>query len=214
MVAAAVNALMLTAWVLGPPGLLQEVTTHLLNSDEVAVLESSDDGDALLTDPKGSVPPVVAVLVKPRSDDWRMARSKGVPIVLVAGREMSDDEVVDAVFRGAEAVVDSNSRPEAVVAAVQAVSAGGSLLSPTQARAIAAAARSGQTRTSISLTPRETDIVESIARGEGIKQTALALGISAKTVENLQSRLFRKLEVRNRAQAIARAHTLGLIRSD
>jgi two-component system nitrate/nitrite response regulator NarL len=143
-----------------------------------------------------------------------MARSKGVPIVLVAGREMSDDEVVDAVFRGAEAVVDSNSRPEAVVAAVQAVSAGGSLLSPTQARAIAAAARSGQTRTSISLTPRETDIVESIARGEGIKQTALALGISAKTVENLQSRLFRKLEVRNRAQAIARAHTLGLIRSD
>jgi hypothetical protein len=63
MVAAAVNALMLTAWVLGPPGLLQEVTTHLLNSDEVAVLESSDDGDALLTDPKGSVPPVVAVLV-------------------------------------------------------------------------------------------------------------------------------------------------------
>jgi DNA-binding CsgD family transcriptional regulator len=55
------------------------------------------------------------------------------------------------------------------------------------------------------------DIIQSITRGEVIKQTAIALGISAKTVENLQSRLFRKLGVRNRAQAVARAHSLGLI---
>jgi hypothetical protein len=44
-----------------------------------------------------------------------------------------------------------------------------------------------------------------------VKQTARALGISAKTVENLQSRLFRKLDVRNRAQAVSRAHALGML---
>jgi DNA-binding CsgD family transcriptional regulator len=44
-----------------------------------------------------------------------------------------------------------------------------------------------------------------------VKQTAVALGIAHKTVENLQGRLFAKLGVRNRAQAVLRAHTLGLL---
>jgi two-component system nitrate/nitrite response regulator NarL len=61
------------------------------------------------------------------------------------------------------------------------------------------------------LTRRELDILLSIDRGETVKQTARSLGISAKTVENLQSRLFRKLSVRNRAQAVSRAHALGLL---
>ena len=44
-----------------------------------------------------------------------------------------------------------------------------------------------------------------------MKQTARDLGIAPKTVENLQGRLFRKLGARNRAQAVARAHALGLL---
>ena len=44
-----------------------------------------------------------------------------------------------------------------------------------------------------------------------MKQTALALGISAKTVENLQGRLFRKLGVRNRAQAVAAVYERSLL---
>ena len=44
-----------------------------------------------------------------------------------------------------------------------------------------------------------------------MKQTARSLGIAIKTVENLRGRLFRKLGVRNRAQAIVRAHDLRLL---
>jgi DNA-binding NarL/FixJ family response regulator len=58
---------------------------------------------------------------------------------------------------------------------------------------------------------REHQILESIDRGLSVKQTALALGVSPKTVENLQSRLFGKLGARNRAQAVYRAHQLGLL---
>ncbi|MEN3316345.1 MAG: hypothetical protein V7605_2579 [Acidimicrobiaceae bacterium] len=201
------------AWVLGPPGLLQEVTTHLLNSGQVGVM-GPDDPEVPDVDVPGAElgpHPAVAVLVKPRPDDWSLALGRGVPIVLVAGRELSDEEVVDAVFRGADAVVHSDSPHEAVLTAVETVRCGGSLLTPVQARAVAAAARAGRSRAAVSLTPREMDIIQSITRGEVIKQTAIALGISAKTVENLQSRLFRKLGVRNRAQAVARAHSLGLI---
>ena len=61
------------------------------------------------------------------------------------------------------------------------------------------------------LTSREFDILASVDRGESVKQTARTLGISVKTVENLQTRLFRKLDVRNRAQAVAVAHARGLL---
>jgi DNA-binding NarL/FixJ family response regulator len=63
----------------------------------------------------------------------------------------------------------------------------------------------------VALTVRERDILESILEGDAIKQTARKLGITIKTVQNVQSRLFRKLDARNRAQAITRAHELGLL---
>jgi DNA-binding CsgD family transcriptional regulator len=44
-----------------------------------------------------------------------------------------------------------------------------------------------------------------------VKQTARTLGIAMKTVENLQSRMFRKLGARNRAHAVTIAHRLGLL---
>jgi DNA-binding CsgD family transcriptional regulator len=52
------------------------------------------------------------------------------------------------------------------------------------------------------LTARESDIAASLAQGHSIRQTARALGISPKTAENTQTRLFRKLGVRNRAEAL------------
>lgn len=61
------------------------------------------------------------------------------------------------------------------------------------------------------LTARESDILQSAARGCSIRQTARALGISPKTVETIQTRLFRKLGVRNRAAALAVADAFGLL---
>jgi DNA-binding NarL/FixJ family response regulator len=61
------------------------------------------------------------------------------------------------------------------------------------------------------LTARESDILQSVARGDSIRQTARALGISPKTVENTQTRLFRKLGVRNRAEAFALVDALGML---
>jgi DNA-binding CsgD family transcriptional regulator len=63
----------------------------------------------------------------------------------------------------------------------------------------------------VELSTREHQILEAIDRGRSIKQTALALGVSPKTVENLQGRLFGKLGARNRAQAVYQAHRLGLL---
>ena len=153
----------------------------------------------------------VIVLVEPEDSDWSEARLAGTPIVLVRAA-IDDDALVDGVRRGADAVIDLSVATTDVVDAVRAVAAGGALFSPRQASVVIQAFRRSSTSDGgIRLTPRERDILASIEAGHSVKQTARHLGISPKTVENLQSRLFRKLEVRNRAQAIAVAHRVGLL---
>jgi DNA-binding NarL/FixJ family response regulator len=157
--------------------------------------------------------PVVAVMVEGDHDElWEHARSIGASVVLVTHGELDRPGIVDAVFRGADAVVHLDSEAVDVVRAIDSVAAGGTMLTPEDARAVVEAARARlDDRAAITLTRRECDILASIERGESVKQTARALGIAIKTVENLQSRLFRKLGARNRAQAIAKAHDLKLL---
>jgi two-component system, NarL family, nitrate/nitrite response regulator NarL len=157
--------------------------------------------------------PAVVVLVEPGPDEWDLAPRLGRGIVLVADGHLSDEAVVQAVVQGADAVVHTDISPAELTRAVDAVSRGEAVLSPTQARRLAAAARTGQVgaRESLRLTPRERAILQSVQQGESVKQTARSLGISPKTVENLQSRLFRKLGARNRAHAVTLAHGLGLL---
>jgi DNA-binding NarL/FixJ family response regulator len=61
------------------------------------------------------------------------------------------------------------------------------------------------------LTGRERQVLAFIGRGLTMRQVATRLGISPKTVETHAGRLYRKLGVRTRVQAVARAASLGLI---
>lgn len=134
--------------------------------------------------------------------------------VLVAGVANDDERIADLVLDGVDAVVGFESTPQELAEAIRVVGNGGSVLAPKPARRLIELARANRAGSSLLQTPltkREVDILQCIGRGESVKETASSLGISAKTVENLQSRLFRKLDVRNRAQAFARAHSLGLL---
>lgn len=188
--------------VLGPAGLALEVVRDLLLSGGMSIVDLDVDG---------AVPANVAVLVEPLPEDWATARRLGLPILLVLGEETGDTHVVEAVLAGADAVVHLDTLPATIFGMLIAVGSGGSVLLPTQTRIVAEVARAAAARPEVTLSRREAEIVASIAEGKAVKQTARDLGISAKTVENLQGRLFRKLGVRNRAQAVARAHGLGLL---
>lgn len=65
--------------------------------------------------------------------------------------------------------------------------------------------------TAPSLTPREAEIVDLTARGLSNQEIAEQLWISEGTVKKHQSNLFRKLEVRNRTEAVAKARHFGLL---
>jgi DNA-binding NarL/FixJ family response regulator len=169
------------------------------------------DGDAALD--AAVAPDAVLVLVSPGGEEWDTARRANRPVVLVSEIHLTPEERLAAILRGADAVVHTDASPVELAQAVAAVRRGETLIDPLAARRLAAAARSGKMSASADmyLTPREAAILASVERGESVKQTARTLGIAMKTVENLQSRMFRKLGARNRAHAVTIAHRLGLL---
>ena len=62
------------------------------------------------------------------------------------------------------------------------------------------------------LSSRERGIVELIAQGQSNKEIARTLGITPETVKSHVKSIFTKLAVDKRAQAVARAQALGLVR--
>jgi DNA-binding NarL/FixJ family response regulator len=192
------------ARLVGYPGLALEVFRQLLEGLDVVIIDREDPDDLV------EATADVVVLIEPGPEHWAEVEGGGVPIVLVQGDRAGDAEVVDSVLAGADAVLHGDSDPDTVLAVLAEVSGGGSVMNSTQMRAVAGLARAAGAQPGVVLSRREREILASIAEGKAVKQTARDLGIAPKTVENLQGRLFRKLGARNRAQAVARAHALGL----
>jgi LuxR family maltose regulon positive regulatory protein len=65
--------------------------------------------------------------------------------------------------------------------------------------------------TTDALSPREIATIDLIGRGQSNKEIARTLRIAPETVKSHVKRIFSKLEVESRAQAVSRAHALGLI---
>jgi DNA-binding NarL/FixJ family response regulator len=161
--------------------------------------------------------PIVAALVNPGPADWDLVEELGVPAIVVHSQPLDSPEFARALASGANSLVPADKIDEHFLAVLRMVSQGYLVADSQPMRTLIDGVRAGfGPRTTDSgelpeLTARESDILESAARGHSIRQTARALGISPKTVENIQTRLFRKLGVRNRAAALAVADTLGLL---
>ena len=118
--------------------------------------------------PEADWPPgseVVRVLIDPTDDDWMAVGHSDGSLVMVTSEEPDEATVVDAVIRGANAVVAPDSTPSAVADAVRLVADGGAALAPCHVRAIAQRARATEVRTKLVLTKREHEILVSIASG-------------------------------------------------
>ncbi|HEV2865781.1 MAG TPA: response regulator transcription factor [Allosphingosinicella sp.] len=85
----------------------------------------------------------------------------------------------------------------------------GSRLTP--ARAAAEFERNDAAIRSLGLSPREVEILDALADGESNKELARRLGISPNTVKTHVARIYDKLGVQRRVQAIEKARFLALI---
>jgi DNA-binding CsgD family transcriptional regulator len=82
---------------------------------------------------------------------------------------------------------------------------------PTLARAVALAAKMQPGGNVAGLTQRELEVLRLLVAGRSNQAIAEALFISRDTARTHVSNIFRKLDVRSRAEAVDRAHRLGLL---
>lgn len=126
-----------------------------------------------------------------------------------------DDGTVFAAMRaGARGYILKDAEKENILRAIQAVGNGEAIFSPTiAARLIDFFAIQTSTLPKEifpSLTEREREILQLIARGQSNAEIAHKLSLSPKTVYNYVSNILSKLQVADRAQAIIRAREAGL----
>jgi two-component system, NarL family, nitrate/nitrite response regulator NarL len=197
---------------LGAPGTMRDLVRAVLSLQGLAV--HVVDGNIAAA--AAAEPDAVVVLVSPGGEEWDIVQRSGRAVVLVSETDLSAQELLAVTLLGADAVVHTDASPEELAEAVAAVRRGETVLDPVATRRLAGAARSGRVvpAARMYLTGREASILACVERGESVKQTARSLGIAIKTVENLQSRMFRKLGAHNRAHAVTIAHRLGLIEDD
>ena len=127
-----------------------------------------------------------------------------------------DDYVYEALRAGASGFLLKDARPADLVDAVRIVAAGDALLAPSVTRRlIAAFASRRNTVVSAarveSLTDREHDVLRLLAQGLSNGEIAADLVVAEQTVKTHVSRIFAKLGLRDRAQAVVFAYEQGLV---
>lgn len=126
-----------------------------------------------------------------------------------------DEYVYAALAVGASGFLLKETRPEVFADAVRTVAGGEALLAPAVLRRLVeqhakATARADPERLSV-LTEREVEVLRLIGRGSSNTEIAQALWVAETTVKTHVTRIFRKLELRDRAQAVVLAYETGLV---
>jgi DNA-binding NarL/FixJ family response regulator len=128
-----------------------------------------------------------------------------------------DDYVYEAMKAGASGFLLKTAPPRQLADAVRTVAAGDALLAPAITRRLVeqfvrrpppgARVPAGLEE----LTDRELDVLRLLARAQSNAEIAAELVVSEATVKSHVNRILRKLDLRDRAQAIVLAYESGLV---
>jgi DNA-binding NarL/FixJ family response regulator len=146
-----------------------------------------------------------------------LAASPNVKVVMLTTFE-DDDYIFGALNAGASGFLLKRTRPEELITAIHTVAAGDSLLSPSVTRrVIDRMAREAPIavrpdRRLDSLTPREREVLEHVAKGLSNGEIATTLFIEESTVKSHVKRILMKLRLRDRVQAVIFAYESGVTR--
>jgi len=139
----------------------------------------------------------------------RLAERAPASRVLVLSVSAEDADVTEAILAGASGYVLKDSPVEEIVAAIDAIACGRSLISPRLAQMLLR--RLGDDDgvdhelASVRLSPRERSVLELMAEGQTDHEIALVLELDAAVVRNSLSSVLIKLQTENRVRSAMRA---------
>ncbi|WP_336318174.1 response regulator transcription factor [Streptomyces lavendofoliae] len=194
---------------------------------DIDVVGEAPDGREGVAVARSTHPDVVLMDVRmPEMDGLAAAREilsppPGIvhlPKVLMLTTFDVDDYVYEALRAGASGFLLKDAPPADLIGAVRVVAAGEALLAPSVTRRLIAdfaasrpAPRRDRTLRLKGLTPRETEVLELIARGLSNQEIAGRLVLAEQTVKTHIGRVLAKLDLRDRAQAVIFAYESGVV---
>jgi len=201
----------------------------ILTARGITVVGEAADGAEALAQARRLRPDVVLMDIRmPNVDGLQATRriAEQLPecrVIMLTTFDL-DRYVYEALAAGASGFLLKDVTPAHLAAAVRLVGTGDALLAPSITRRLVEKfACSGRERDPggpvihrdlTSLTPRETEVLTLMGRGLSNSELAAALTLSEATVKTHVARIFAKLALRDRAQAVVLAYETGLVTPD
>ena len=116
------------------------------------------------------------------------------------------NRLVNSLIAGADGCLSKQAAPQRVLAAIHEVREGGAPMSPEIARHVLHQLRrnNGAPPEKINLTPREQEILDQLSKGFRYKEIVVNLGISFGTLHSYISKVYEKLHVHSRTEAVVK----------
>jgi len=186
----------------------------------VLVVGEADDGQQAVELTQQLKPDLVLMDVRMQGMDGVSATRRlrevcpDTPVLILTG--FGEDEIlVKAVEAGARGFLLKDATASELKDAIHRVVNGESLVTPSLLRALldefAQRGRDAPPAPAMNLTPREKEVLRALARGLSNEDIGRELVISEKTVKTHLGRIFSKLHVEGRAQAMLYAIREGIV---
>ncbi len=198
----------------------------LKTKEKIVVIGEAQDGRDAVDKASSLLPDVILMDVSmPRMSGVEATRQikRQFPHIGIIALTMYDEQqyIFDLVRAGATGYLLKDTDSGQIVAAIQAVFRGESLIHPSVASKILAefsllAQKKGKKPSWVEhdLSEREITVLRLVAEGKTNKEIANSLDLSEKTVKNHVRNIFHKLQVYDRTQAAILAIRKGLIELD
>jgi len=193
----------------------------LADAPEVVVRAEATDGNqvlqqvAALDGPRG-LDVVLLDIAMPGMDgldvlqglrrDW-----PGLPVLMLSTYP-EKQYAVRCIQLGAAGYLNKSTDPDALIAALHRVAAGGMHVTPATAEALASLVGQGRTRTGIaSLSHREQQVYDLLTQGHTVSEIGAQLNLAANTVSTYRARILEKTGTKNDVELAlyAQSHHAG-----
>jgi len=190
---------------------LQELKEYVISQQEFTCLFAAANEKDFLKLPASHNPFVVLLGINEEGS----AKSAGYQIrtvqqklpnsaIIVFSEVYRTNVVLDALRAGALGYLDSNTSFLQIKEVIFQVAAGGAFMSPAVARKITDYFRLKEQPELFALTNREKEIVTFLTEGFSYKMIALNLGLSLDTVRFHLRNIYKKLQVKSKAEVISK----------
>jgi two-component system, NarL family, invasion response regulator UvrY len=185
----------------------------IADDETLTVVGEAADGDATVTMVRSTLPDVLVLDLSmpgaPFPGLLRVLRTAFPALrVLVVTMHTEEQFAARALREGVAGYVTKDRPPDDIIAAVKQVAAGGRYITAALADSVADASNAELPHERAS--QREYEVLCLIGCGKTVKQIAIELGLSPKTVSTHRARLLRKMRFTSSAELIRYAVQHGL----